>query len=133
MAKKPTGFTGSLRIGRNADGAVAELRPVNWPREQSKIELQVLTAFIREFEKYGAAVLGIEPRGTQDLDFLLTLPGGKAYLELMEIVVPRDGELPYQSGNHSYFALPYANKVYSGIQRKAEKYGDRHEIPIDLL
>ena len=133
MATKPTGLTGPLRVARTESGVVAELLAVGWPKDQAQIERKILTAFIREFERFGAKVYEMEAGGTEDLDFLLTLPGGKSYLELMEIVAPRKGELPYQAGNHSYEALEYAEQVYSGIQRKADKYGFRHALPIDLL
>lgn len=133
MAKKPTGFTGSLLIGRNSEGVFAKLNPIQWPSDQASIELKILGMFIREFERSGARILGVQPGGTKELDFKLKLPGGDCYLELAEVVLPNTKEVPFQAGNRSFGAIEYANAVYSMVERKTRKYGLRNEIPIDLL
>jgi len=106
---------------------------VDWPTNQKDIERKILRFFIRDFEKSGAIFIEIEDGGTEELDFLLTLPGGKVHLELMEAVVPSPKEIPFQSGHGRFEPIPYADVVFRGIAKKIAKYGLKHEVPIDLL
>ncbi len=132
-AKKPTGKAGPFQV-RVKGGAIesGQLR-IAWPGSQKDVERKILQYFVREFEKSGAAFLKIEDGGTRELDFLLTLPGGKSYLELMEVVVPPAGAKPHQAGAQSHWPIPYADKVFADVQKKIQKYGLKHQIPIDLL
>ncbi|MHA6883084.1 hypothetical protein [Ralstonia pseudosolanacearum] len=132
MARKPSGVTGPVRVTVGPDGAHLEHEKIQWPTDQKEIERKILGYFVREFEKTGATILSVKDGGTEELDFLLELPGGSAHLELMEAVVPAD-RVPFQPGHGHYVAGPYAAKVFAGVERKIAKYGLRHEVPIDLL
>lgn len=105
---------------------------IQWPTNQKAIEWKILGYFVREFEKNGAKILDVKDGGTEELDFLLTLPGGKAYLELMEAVLPATG-IPFGSGHGHHEPIPYADKIFEGVRKKIAKYGMKHEVPIDLL
>jgi hypothetical protein len=97
------------------------------------IERKILGYFQREFSKTGAKFLAVKDLGDKGLDFLLTLPGGETYLELMELVAPEIGETPYQHGAQSHTASGYIDKVFHGVERKIAKYGLKHDYPIHLL
>lgn len=134
MAKKPSGITGAFSVTVTEGGELTGHHDkVNWPSSQKDIERKILGFFMREFEKSDAKFIKIEDGGTEELDFLLTLPGGKVYLELMEAVVPRPKEIPFQSGNRRFEPITYADVVFHEITKKIAKYGLKHEIPIDLL
>jgi hypothetical protein len=81
----------------------------------------------------GAKFLSVNDGGITGLDFLLTLPGGKTYLELMEVVAPRKSEIPHQPGQQTHLISNYVDKVFEGVTRKINKYGFRHECPVHLL
>lgn len=132
MARKPSGVSGPVRVTVDPSGVNLGLEKIQWPTDQKEIERKVLGFFIREFRKAGASILDVKDGGTEELDFLLKLPGGNAHLELMEAVVPAE-RVPFQSGNGHHVAGPYATKVFASVERKIAKYGLRHEVPIDLL
>lgn len=134
MAKKPSGAIGPIRVGIIDGQHCAEQQKVIWPSDQKEIERKILGFFVREFEKTGAKFLKIEDGGTEELDFLLTLPGGKAWLELMEVVIPKPSNTPFQSGQQCHEPLIYAENIFKAVEeKKIRKYGFNHEIPIDLL
>lgn len=130
---KPSGTIGPMQISASPDGVVAEQLKVLWPTDQKEIERKVLGYFKRELEKQGGKILSIEDGGTTELDFLIETPQGKAWLELMEVVVPRDKNPPFQSGNHRHTALGYADTIWQNVEKKILKYGLKHTVPIDLL
>lgn len=134
MAIKPSGTSGPFSVTVSADGTpVGRHEKFAWPTNQKDIERKILDFFVREFERTGAKFLKIEDGGTKDLDFLLTLPGGEVHLELMEIVIPQKGEIPFQPGHRRHEPVPYADAAFAGVQRKIDKYGLKHDVPIDLL
>jgi hypothetical protein len=134
MTKKPSGTSGPVRISiADAGEPRIEQLTIQWPTEQKEIERKIFGYFAREFEKVGAKFLRVVDGGVRDLDFLLTLPGGKTYLELMEVVTPRKGEIPHQPGQHAHTISNYVDKVFEGVTRKINDYGFRHEYPIHLL
>ena len=134
MAKKPSGTIGQIRAGIIDGQHFAEQQKIIWPSDQKEIERKILGFFVREFEKTGAKFLKIEDGGTEELDFLLTLPGGKAWLELMEVVMPKPRNTPFQSGQQWHEPLIYAENIFKAVEeKKIRKYGLNHETPIDLL
>lgn len=134
MANKPSGVSGPfIATVTETRQVIAEQLRINWPSTQKEIERKILGYFVREFEKQGAKFLAIEDGGTRELDFLLTLPGGKVHLELMEAILPQHGEIPFQPGNRSYDPIPYGEAIFREVSKKISKYGFSHEIPIDLL
>lgn len=134
MATKPSGTAGPFTVTVSADGTVVgQQAKIVWPPDQKEIERKILGFFVREFEKTGAKFLNIQDGGTKDLDFLLTLPGGQVHLELMEVVIPKSGEIPFRPGHRRHQPVPYADAIFKGVQRKIDKYGSTHEVPIDLL
>jgi hypothetical protein len=122
-----------MRITWTPDGHILEHRIIKWSTDQKEIERTILGFYVREFEKTGATFIKIEDGGKGHLDFLLTLPGGKMYLELMEAVIPDAGTLPHQPNTQGHWPLPYADKVFQDVQKKIDKYGLKHRIPISLL
>ncbi|MFZ2407813.1 MAG: hypothetical protein WAW41_22000 [Methylobacter sp.] len=134
MATKPSGTAGPFTVTVSAGGTiVGQQAKIVWPTDQKEIERKILGFFVREFEKTGAQFLKIQDGGTKDLDFLLTLPGGQVHLELMEVVIPKTGEIPFGSGHQRHKPVPYADAIFKGVQRKIDKYGLKHCVPIDLL
>jgi hypothetical protein len=134
MTKKPSGTSGAVRPSVGNDGRPKiEHLTIQWPTEQKEIERKILGFFTREFEKAGAKFLDIEDGGVSGLDFLLTLPGGKTWLELMEVVAPRKGEKPHGPGQQAHMISAYVDQVFEGVMRKTGKYGFRHECPVHLL
>lgn len=133
VTRKPSGTAGPFRVTRTADGITSGQFKIEWPPEQKKIERKIVGYFVREFEKTGAKFLNIEDGGTEELDFLLTVPGGKMYLELMEAVLPAEGQKPHQTGSQCHRPISYANKIWGEVDKKVTKYGLKHSIPIDLL
>jgi hypothetical protein len=131
--RKPSGIAGGFRVARTERGFAANQIKIEWPTEQKQIERKILGYFMREFERAGATFLRVEDGGTENLDFLLTLPKGKAYLELMEAVIPEDGQKPHQPGAQWHRPVPYADKVFLGVQKKIDDYGFNHSTPVDLL
>jgi len=134
MTKKPSGTIGPFAIGITDGEPFSEQQRILWPSDQKEIERKILGFFVREFEKTGAKFLKIEDGGTEELDFLLTLPGGKAWIELMEIVIPNRGDTPFQPGQQMHEPVVYAENIFQAVQeKKIRKYGYRHVVPIDLL
>ncbi|MBB5447879.1 MULTISPECIES: hypothetical protein [unclassified Paraburkholderia] len=134
MAKKPSGTAGPFTVTVSAEGTiVGQQAKIVWPPDQKEIERKILGFFVREFEKTGAKFLNIQDGGTKDLDFLLTLPGGQVHLELMEVVIPKSGEIPFRPGHRRHQPVPYADAIFEGVQRKIDKYRLNHEVPIDFL
>lgn len=134
MANKPSGTMGPYSGTVQSTGKlVSQQSKIIWPSAQKEIERKILNFFMREFEKTGAKFLKIEDGGTRELDFLLTLPGGKVYLELMEAIITHEGEIPFQAGNRAYKPIPYADAIFREVSKKIFKYGFKHDVPIDLL
>lgn len=134
MAKKPSGTLGPLRVSASVGQASAEHRKVAWPSDQKDVEQKILDLFVRQFERIGAKFLRIEDGGTKDLDFLVTLPGGQAYIELMEVVMPDPPSIPFQTGQQWHEPLTYARSIFKTVEeKKIQKYGFSHKIPIHLL
>lgn len=134
MSKKPSGTAGHFSASTAHSGElVGQHVRIDWPTDAKEIERKILGFFIREMEKTGAKFLNIVDGGTEELDFLLTLPRGKCHLELMEAVVPQEGEIPFQPGNRKYFPIPYCDAIFDRVSKKIAMYGMKHEIPIDLL
>jgi hypothetical protein len=133
MAKKPSGVIGPLTIKSGPEGAIATRERIDWGTTQIDAETRVLEYFKGFIEGIGGKILDAQHGGTEDLDFLVTMPRGKVYVEMMEAVVTPKGERPFKSANHSFKAIEYAESVFEGVQRKIDKYGFRHEIPLWLL
>lgn len=134
MTKKPSGTSGAVRVSVGNDGVPKiEHLTIQWPTEQKEIERKIFGFFTREFEKAGAKFLDVEDGGVSGLDFLLTLPGGKTYLELMEVVAPRKGERPHGPGQQVHMISAYVDQVFEAVARKTGKYGFSHEYPVHLL
>jgi hypothetical protein len=133
VTRKPSGTAGPFKVTRTAEGAIGHHIKIDWPQDQKDIERRIFGYFRREFEKTGAKFLKIKDGGTKEIDFLLTLPGGQSYLELMEAVVPFAGEIPHQPGSQGHWPIEYADRVFSEVQKKIDKYGFKHKLPLDLL
>lgn len=132
MARKPSGTTGPIRVAVAESSATLNHQPVQWSTDQKGVERKILDYFIRESQLAGARVLHVQDGGTKDLDFLLTLPGGKCHLELMEAVLP-NSPVPFQPGHMRHEPVPYARRIFDSVQKKIDKYGLKHQVPIDLL
>jgi SEC-C motif len=131
---KPSGTIGPFVVKSDGKGNVeGSLDKFVWPTEQKAIENLVLDLFLSEREKAGVTVLTRQDGGTHDLDFRLKLSDGLIDLELMEVVIRSGKQIPFQSGHGTYTAREYADAVFAQIQKKIDKYGAGHEIPIDLL
>ncbi|MCA3562675.1 MAG: hypothetical protein IOC82_16820 [Aestuariivirga sp.] len=133
MAKKPTGTLGPLTITTSDGRTSAEQQKIVWPSDQKDVERKILELFVSEFERTGAKFLRIEDGGTKDLDFRVTLPGGQAYVELMEVVIPEPSTIPFQNGQQWHEPLAYASNIFGAVEKKVRKYGFSHTIPIHLL
>jgi hypothetical protein len=133
MPIKPTGTSGPVRVSMVAGASRIEQLTIKWPLQQKDIERKIFGYFAREFERLGAKFLHVEDGGLRELDFLLTLPGGKTWLELMEVVVPRKGEIPHRPGQQAHGVPHYVDKVFEGVTRKIRDYGFRHQYPVHLL
>lgn len=132
MARKPSGLVGPVRVSVRAGGAQLDHLTINWPADQKGIEWKVLEYLLRDWESNNLPVPAVTDGGTEELDFLLEYPKRKAYMELMEAVVPAE-KIPFQPGHAKHEAGPYADKIFAGVKKKIAKYGLRHEVPIDLL
>lgn len=131
MANKPTVVTGPFRVSVSPDGKlVGAHESINWPTDQKEIERKILGYFI---QKMKIEALHIEDGGTEHLDFLLTCPRGKIYIELMEAVAPKSGGIPYKPGTQKHDCIEYAEAIFKNVQKKIDKYGFHHAIPIQLL
>lgn len=132
---KPTGTSGPLEVTVTPDGAVVTHHArIVWPPEQRAIEQKIFGYFRREFERDPRVKFrNVRPGGTRELDFLVDLPRGQAYIELMEAIVPKVGGRPYQPGQQVHDAVEYAERVWSEVAKKVRKYGSRHTTPVDLL
>lgn len=104
-----------------------------WPTDQKAIENLVLDYFLREREKVGVVIFSRQDGGIHDLDFRLKLSDGIVDLELMEVVIRSGKEIPFQPGFGTHVAGEYADIIFEQVQKKIDKYGSNHEIPIDLL
>lgn len=132
MARKPTGVTGPVRVTATPSGPRLDHLTIRWPTDQKAIERKILDYFLRFLAERKIVVSRVIDGGTEELDFLVEYPGGKAHLELMEAVLPEE-KVPFQSGHRWFVAGKYADQVFAGVKRKIAKYGLRHEVPIDLL
>ncbi|MFS2107887.1 hypothetical protein [Ralstonia sp. Ralssp135] len=132
MARKPSGVTGPVRMSVGPEGPRLDHITIQWPADQKGIERKILEYLLRDWKKNGVPLPKVTDGGTEELDFLLEYPRGKAHMELMEAVVPPQ-KLPFQGGHAWFEAGPYADRVFAGVRRKIAKYGLRHEVPIDLL
>ncbi len=134
MSKKPTGITGPYKVSINSGQVTGQQEKIAWPSDQKEIERKILEYFIREFEKSGAKFLDVKDGGTKELDFLVTTPNGKAYIELMEVVLADHDQNPYQKGTQVHSVADYARKIFENVKnKKIKKYGFNHQTPIDLL
>ena len=139
VPRKPSGTSGSFEVTRAAAGFSGRQKKIYWPSAKEEIEQVIFGFFKREFERAGATFLNakrgnIEGHASEGLDFLLTLPGGEAYLELMEVVSPENGQIPYQPGYQPHRPISYADNIFKKLDsRKIKRYGLKHSTPIDLL
>lgn len=104
-----------------------------WPTNQLAIERKIFELYLRTLRSSGETVDRAVSQGTHGLDFLMHGSRGAAYVELMEAVVPKSGDLPYQPGNQVHECVEYAEAVFAQIQKKTDKYGLKHTTPIRLL
>lgn len=131
---KRSGTIGPFVVTSDGKGNVdGKLTKFAWPTDQKTIENLVLDFFLREREKTGVTIITRQDGGTHDLDFRLKLSDGLVDLELMEVVIRSGKQIPFQSDFGSYVAGEYADVVFSEIQKKIDKYGANHKVPIDLL
>lgn len=131
---KRSGTIGPFVVTSDGKGNVeGSLDKFVWPTEQKAIENLVLDLFLLEREKAGITMLTRQDGGTHDLDFRLKLSDGLVDLELMEVVIRSGKQIPFQSGHGTYTVSEYADAVFAQIQKKIDKYGVNHEVPIDLL
>jgi len=145
--KKPSGTAGPFIIRKGLRAALGAQSKIPWPDTQDGIEWKVFCYFKREVEKIAGGKLGkVTECGGKTAaamcgaafvadrpDFLLEVPGGKTYLELMEAVLPDDGQNPHRAGVQWHSPRDYAEKVWKKVNRKIQLYGFRHTIPMDLL
>lgn len=130
MAKKPSGTTGFISVDHTGSHT---FHANEWPTEQKEIERKILSLFKTELEASGGKILSIKDGGTKELDFLLETPQGLAHLELMEIVFRGGKGSPFTPGHGYHAPMEYAQQVFGEVKKKIDKYGMRHEVPIDLL
>jgi|GEM_PF-5751824 len=137
MSKKPTGFTGPIRIKIDKYSKQFKFQPINWPKEKEEIEKIIVSNFIKTIQAAGATVLNHFPNPQNDLDYTLILPGGEVYLELKEVIFPMQNDKNknspiYSKEPHFWNYGDIENWFLNQIKKYSKKYKGVNK-PIHLL
>lgn len=135
MPKKPTGHQGYYRVTVNVDGtANSQFHREHLGDQKEGVEQAIVSKFVTAWAAMGVNVEALPNRQENDLDFTIITAGGKAKLELTELVFPAPkGQSPYRAGKP--FGSTYgeaSDQLLSTISHKAQRY-TKGSMPIDLL
>jgi hypothetical protein len=133
MPIKPTGRIGPFRVTGGPDGPTGEWAKIQFPTQKEEIEQFVLDLFVTEMRRGGATILKATKNAENNFDFTLELPGGKVFLDLMEIIYRDVQGLPYEGENIRIESYKYAEQIRDAVMAKSENYGRAGTQPIHLL
>lgn len=135
MVQKPTGKIGSIKVQAGFGKVNKVWDTANFPKSKEEIENFFCDKFVSEFKRNGATFYSVERNKENDFDFTLNLPGGKVYLDLVEIIIKKPGVKgsPYTEKDVVYGYQEYLSQVINLIKKKNEKYKTKSTVPIHLL
>lgn len=131
--KKPTGEIGPITF-RSVEAGSAKLSwdRVAFPKDKAEIERFVCQLFVDTIARHGMMVLEATPLPESDFDFVLKLPGGEVYLDLVELVRPTGGN-PYQVKQQEVNVYGLAEQLLGVVLTKSQHYRAHGSVPRHLL
>lgn len=131
-SRKPTGQICPVSLTQAKYPSIT-WEKINFPKAKDQIEAKIVNYFVAAGTAVGFGVLEVTQNIENDIDYSLTLPGGRIDLELTEIIYSAEPGNPYISGSMPIKCGDFSRQIIDLVMKKSSKYSPLNANPIHLI